>query len=224
MSLIDVKMQRKQETAVPGSLIPVCIGSDLVCAGQPYRAQLSGIEFKGILDIMTSAQINQTTAQATAEVAQQGNAGNVKFSAEKERILGGAGHMKETLAKRPMSPGLPMGNNGSFDGWHTFASILSQYRAPQFSIEIDMPYTYAFTPNQNGGLLVDAVPGASTGAIHVTQGVDLKFFWYATPKCDFMVPVPVISTTYRVSSVTHTIGLSGNSTQVKLSHLTVTSI
>ena len=81
-----------------------------------------------------------------------------------------------------------------------------------------MPYSYGFTPVVHGGKLIDAIGGEVTCGIHFLQGVELQFYWYTDVTCEKLALVPGISTSYRITSVTHTIGLSGNTTQVKLSH------
>ena len=56
-------------------------------------------------------------------------------------------------------------------------------------------------------------------SIDIKQGAELEFYWYTEPTCSILVKNPVISSSYRISEVTHQIGLSGNQTVVKLSHL-----
>jgi hypothetical protein len=83
-----------------------------------------------------------------------------------------------------------------------------------------MPYTYGFTPITHGGFLPDAISGSPMGGINHDVGAELSFWWYVDVDCQQMAPVEAISTIYRITKVIHSIGLSGNNTQISLSHLT----
>jgi len=109
-----------------------------------------------------------------------------------------------------------------FDAWAALKTVLNTVKTSEFSISVEMPYTFAFTPNVHGGLMKDAMEGSITGGIHYAQGCDLEFYWYTDPSCSTLEKNDIISTSYRIASVQHTIGISANTTQVKLSHLQIT--
>jgi hypothetical protein len=115
---------------------------------------------------------------------------------------------------------MPAGNNPSYDGWNNFASLLQKYKLSQFTLDIELPYTFAFTPEWFGGVLKNATD-AGNGAFAVEEGIELQFYWYIDSWCEILEKVDVISTDYRITLVTHNIGLNGNTTQIKLSHLSV---
>lgn len=219
---INVRLQRKRETDDGVSPLDVCIGDDVNCAGATYRAQLTGIDFGGLLSYMGQQKIIDAKEQEMGEVTAIGSDSITCTPAEKTK--GGADKQdKETVANIPQSVGLPVGNDSIFDGGGELATFFNRYKEADFSLEMELPYSFGFTPTIHGGVLEPSEAGIANGGIHYLQGVLLRFFWYTDVTCEYLALVPAISTDYRVTSVTHTIGLSGNVTQVKLSHKNVSA-
>lgn len=219
-NFIDVKLQKKRETDTSVIPLDVCIGDDENCKGATYRAQLTGLDFRGMLELVGQDKIIDAEEQKLAEVNVIGSDSVPCVDAEETK--GGADKQdKENLSHVPSSAGLPVGNSSIFDGRGILSSFLNRYKSADFALEIELPYSYGFTPVVHGGELIDAVDGCVTCGIHYTQGVQIQFYWYTDVTCETLALVPAISTNYRITSVTHTIGLSGNTTQVKLSHKNV---
>jgi len=216
-TFIDIKLHRKRQTDFSVNTIDVCVGDDVNCAGATYRAQLTELDFRGILAQIGQDKIINAGEQKTGEANAIGSDSILCVDAEESK-----GEVdkqdKENLSHTPNSPGIATGNNAIFDSRGYLASYLNKYKHADFALEIEMPYSYGFTPVVHGGKLIDAIGGEVTCGIHFLQGVELQFYWYTDVTCEKLALVPGISTSYRITSVTHTIGLSGNTTQVKLSH------
>lgn len=224
-TFIDVKCHRKTVTDNTAVTLPVCIGSDKVCKGFPFRAQMAAINFPSMLiNVLAASKHSPQKGMADQESAQAGNTGTAPVAENPNKhTVSETTQVKQTVSSFDASPGWPASNNNMFDGWGQLGAILNKYKVPEFTIDIDMPYTYAFTPVIHGGMLLDGVAGHKTGAMDYKNGVRLFFWWYIDPNCQDMLPVREISTDYRITKVIHTIGLSGNTTQVSLSHLTVST-
>lgn len=222
-SRLDVKCHRKTITDHVASPFQVCIGTDKVCKGAPYRAQMAAINFRGILNLLAASTLQQAKGSGTMEVTRNGNAETQVTPSTKQDPIpeGDKMQVSEKLSSVSISPGTPVGTNLMYDGWGVLGALLNNYKSAEFTIDIDMPYTYAFTPKTHGGLLTDAIPGKPMGGMGYTDGVDLRFWWYISPECQEVMIVPYVSTNYRITKVIHTIGLNGNTTQVSLSHLNV---
>lgn len=217
INYICIKLLRKQDSDEVNNVIPVCIGSDLNCIGQQYRATLSNIEFNGIFNSMQTNKINLELHQSNGEPGQVGNTENKTIPVKDEE----GQFERSTTEDAKHSAGLPRGNNSLHDGWACFSSLLNDTNKPEFVLDIEMPYTFAFTPKQLGGLLENSIDDQQTSNIHEKVGVDLEFYWYTDPLCEILTKVEAISRKYRLDTVTHSIGLSGNSTQLRLSHMYV---
>lgn len=217
---IDVRLHRKTKTDTVTNIIPVCIGDDENCKNAAYRAQLVEINFgEKFLQVASVNKMNSIDANSHGEAHQAGNSAHTVKSASDEYKISGETMMKETTAGMSHVPNLPAGNNPTMDGWGNFQTTLNNYKSPEFTLEIELPYSFGFTPIVNGGKLADAIEGCQSCGILFTEGVDLEFYWYTDPTCESLKKVKEISTRYRITKVTHTIGLSGNVTQVSLSHL-----
>jgi len=207
---IDVKIWGLEDEKSVISSDKICIGTDDNCNGSRFRGQLVGMDFKPLLALLATQVIDEELA----------NTGTGKGSAEtigqclpeKNTPIEGQTHTQVTGANNP--------HEFAADGsWAGIDTLLNKLKFPKFVIEVELPYSYGFTPKIHGGLLKDAIEGSTGGGIHIMQGTQLDFFWYTSPDCDKLDLVKGISNKYRISTVTHTIGLNGNSTQIKLSHL-----
>ena len=223
--LIDVKLHEKLKTDTTTTLIPVCVGDDINCKYQPYRANLVGINFGGIWNVV-AANLFSKTEGGTDESDPSVTAGNdTKKNTDinvQDATTGTTAGSKENMNAIDTNPGIRSGQNPVYDGWNTVATILNKHKMPDFELNIELPYSFGFTPMVHGGLLTDSMTGMATGGISFKQGVALMFYWYTSPTCSALALVPGISNDYRVVKVTHNIGLNGNTTQVALSHLTIT--
>lgn len=221
VSYIDVKCHATTVTDNVPAILPVCIGTDKVCKGFPYRAEMAAINFKGLMNLLAADKHAQQMGTGPMDASQAGQQEQGPVQHTKTHTLDTIQQQENSTAMISMAAGLGGGNNPLFDGWANMGAILNKYRVSDFTIDIDMPYTYAFTPFVHGGLLLDAKLGFGNGAIDYRNGVLLIFFWYTDPHCQEVSLVPSICTEYRITKVQHTIGLSGNTTQVSLSHLNV---
>lgn len=225
INVIDVKLHDKLKSATATSLMTVCIGDDNNCKYQPYRANLVGINFGGIWNIVASNLFSKTEGGTNnsdpAVTAVNDTTKNTDVTPQ-DATTGTTAASKENMNAVNTSPGIRTGQNPVYDGWNTVATILNKHKMPDFELNIELPYSFGFTPEVHGGLLMDSMQGTANGGISFKQGVQLKFYWYTSPACSSLALVPGISNDYRVVKVTHTIGLNGNTTQVALSHLTIT--
>lgn len=192
----------------------VCIGDDKNCAGFDFRGQLVGISFNEL--------ITQFASIADGDISPSGDltqGGNVKPNpADTSPVKVDQGNEKAVKRDTSAYSSLPMGH-GSTAMWGQLTTYLQQHNIPGLTLDIELPFSFGFTPMSLGGLLKDSIEGGTGVGIHYTQGCELKFFWYEDPDCAKLVLRPEISQSYRITSVTHTIGLNGNTTQVGLSHL-----
>lgn len=216
----DVKCHKKTtSTDKVGVPIPICIGSDKDCKGQLFRAQLASISLNSISSLLASTKLVENHDK-NQEQSQSGT-GVVQVSETKKSTQEDGGQATtQTVSEKTGSPGMQGTTNSVFDGWGQLKSLLNNNKVPSLTIDIDMPYTYGFTPITHGGFLPDAISGSPMGGINHDVGAKLSFWWYVDVDCQKMAPVEAISTTYRITKVIHSIGLSGNNTQISLSHLT----
>lgn len=218
ISIIDVRCHKKEKSEPIIPILPVCIGTDETCSGTPYRAQLVGMNFDGIMPLLAAAKFSAFTGAKVAEAAVAGNASTTE-KPNNENVCGIKSN--ETTADIPHSAGLPAGVNPLFDGWSELSSVLNTMKTPAFTLDIELPFTSDFSPKVHGGKLPDTIEGCAMGSIKYTSGLNLKFWWYTDPSCETLIPVKSISNDYRITKIIHTIGLNGNTTQVSLSHLTI---
>lgn len=207
------------------SVIPypiICVGDDINCSGFPYRGQLSGINFNSLINIIAPVTATETGTDSTAPT---GTDANVETTASGNKT-DTAGTLPESRTESTeLTDAKTFGDEmrKHVGGWGQAIYYLNRYKVPEFIVTIEMPYTSDFSPSAVGGILKDSFGSDTTGiAFHVTQGASLIFFWYTDPTCETLEIQPLISTVYRITKVTHTIGLSGNTTQVELDVLTVT--
>lgn len=200
---------------------PICIGDDVNCIGQPYRANLASLDFGRLTSILGAYIFSNAEGSTETSVASGNDSKTDNTCDTKEKDA----ENKTKLTKKGISnatgPAGTMQQPG-FDAWAALKTVLNTVKTSEFSISVEMPYTFAFTPNAHGGLMKDAMEGSITGGIHYAQGCDLEFYWYTDPSCSTLEKNDIISTSYRIASVQHTIGISANTTQVKLSHLQIT--
>lgn len=206
------------EEAQVDTSLSICIGDDANCAGIPYRAELAGIEMPDIL-YSEMTRIALKREDESGDPAQAGNDTGIVDKGDGKRVIntsdGGEDEAEVSLA---FSGDLFMNADGVQS---TYAAALTTNKMSGFTVSIELPYSFAFTPDPYGGKLKPAIPGTSGVGIDVTQGANLSMFWYKDSSCSELALVPGISGFYRIVEVTHTIGLSANTTQVKLSHFTL---
>jgi hypothetical protein len=218
MNVIDVRLHERGSTDTVTSIIPICIGDDNNCKMALHRGQLVSIDFGGIINIIAADKVvNEHGAEKGG--SQNGNDGITVLNAEGKYVVADESQYKESMAGLPHSAGIAVGGNSSFDGFGQLGTILNKYKSPEFKIEVELPYSFMFTPFEHGGALPDGMEGAVTGAIKYTSGVKLDFYWYTDPSCSTLALVDTISQTFRITQVVHTIGLNGNTTQISLSQL-----
>lgn len=220
-TVIDVKCHKTGVTDNVPNTFFLCVGTDDVCDGFPYRAQIAAINFKGMFTLLAAEKMNNPKGMGSAEMSQQGNQENVPVSHAKTTPVAESTQKEATMAALAWAAGIGAGVNPQYDGWGQFRTLLNKHKIPDFTIDFDMPYTYAFTPQVNGGLLKDAIPGTAMGGINFSEGIQLFFWWYTDPDCQDVTLVRELSTDYRITKVQHSIGLSGNTTQLSVSHLNV---
>lgn len=223
-TLVNLKLHIPNVTTPIGVKMPykLCVGDDINCIGIPFRGNLANISFGKLFDTLGGASTSSTLGSSETAIA-AGNDSKVETATPPEEK--GADNMtkvNKTDVSYSTGPA-PGANQGGFDAWGKLKEILNSTKSPELVIEIDMPYTFAFSPQNLGGMLKNSQEGFITTGIHPVQGVDFEFYWYSDPTCSFLDKMDVISTEYRLAGVQHTIGLNGNSTQVKLTHLQLTS-
>jgi hypothetical protein len=196
--------------------LDVCIGDDGHCQGSKYRAQLAGMNFDGLYSLLTASAVLKDLESGEKKTSAM--SGNEDVMIQQSTQTDAADNYQQKDVQTPMAGSFTKIGIGS---WGMFDTLLHKYKMPNFTIDIDMPYTYDFTPKTHGGVLEDAIQGASSSGISMSQGVNLKYYWYTDPNCESLALQPGISNKYRISKIVHQIGLSGNSTQVTLSHLTL---
>ena len=195
--------------------IAVCIGDDINCIGADYRAQLLNIQFNDLITgFLPSAK--DTEDSDSGDQVQSGNADGVAAPDTESRTRNG--NEKATSKETTMRRIIPTGQGGSAM-WGQIAEYLQKNKLPSFTLDIEMPYSFGFSPVAIGGKLKDSIEGGTGVGIHYTQGIKLDFYWYTDPTCQILEKRTEISQSYRITSVSHTIGLNGNTTAVGLSHL-----
>ncbi len=213
---LDLKLLTEKESTEVTALEKICIGSDVNCIGALYRAQLVNIKFGGLINILGIVATQHDESSSAASNTGSDTKTNECTTPSKEL---GPEQKQENINVKDYATFVSKAGQETFDPWGELHKILNKNKSPELTIDVEMPYSFGFTPKFHGGLLVDSVKGASSGAIHYTQGASLQFYWYDSPLCSNLIQNPVISTDYRITKVTHTIGLNGNTTQVSLSHL-----
>ena len=200
--------------------IPVCIGSDLNCQDATYRAQLVSMDFGPLYTQMVGAVLYRIDNKQSDGIADSAaNSANDDTGTVASVPFEKASDVLEIATNHELNVGMQKNANGS---WGVLDAVLAKNNAPHFTIDIELPYAFGFTPAAHGGMLKDLYNGGTGAGIHYTQGVELDFWWYSDPNCSELVKQPEISTDWRIAKVIHTIGLNGNTTQVTLSILTIT--
>lgn len=220
-SIIDVKCHKRTVNDDTSYIFPICVGTDKVCKGYPYRAQMAALNFGKLWKLLAADKISHEKGMGHMDQSQAGNVEHGPTENAKTHKVSENTQSKNTVALISLAAGLGRGSNSAYDGWGEFNSLRSYFKDADFTIDLDMPYTFGFTPVIHDGLLKDAVPGDPMGGIDENVGAFLYFWWYTDPTCQEMTLVKELSTKYRITKVQHTIGLSGNTTQVSLSHLNV---
>ncbi len=211
---IQVRFHDKKNQDVVSD-IAVCIGDDVNCSWAEYRAQLVGIAFNDL--------VGQFSSVASGDISPSGDTtqgGNTKPDPENKNPVEVDPEGNKEAIERETSDYISMpSGHGSTAMWGQLSTFLQEQNIPSFTLDIELPYSFGFTPFTLGGKLKDSIEGGTGVGIHYTQGVQLVFYWYKDPDCQTLVFRPEISQAYRITSVSHTIGLNGNTTQVGLSHL-----
>jgi len=218
--VIHVKFTDNKDAKSTSNNLDICIGSDMNCVGSLYRGQLVSMDFGPLYSQMQAISNHIDNAKGSTDPhrstgAQGGNdGGDVETGVNENEAR--PGH--ENITELPFSSGLTKKSDGS---WGLIDAVIKAGNVPKFTIGVELPYSYAFTPDVHGGLLKPLIDGLITGGIATNQGANLEFFWYTDPNCSVLIKQPEISGTYRIATVTHTIGLSGNTTQVTLATLNI---
>lgn len=201
----------------PAETTPViCVGDDVNCAGQIYRGQLSGINLNSIAQILMPTDANKQDNGAAPEGSDSNT--NTPQPASPNTT---AGQKVDGRQETPNRTNATIVNSEGrvASSWEKAITLMRSSMVPEFTMSIELPYTSDLSPTSVGGILTDANgTGTSTG-INLNQGMILLFYWYTDPLCESLALNPLISTSYRISKVTHTIGLSGNTTQLEVSHI-----
>ena len=193
--------------------IGICIGDDIHCGDAKYRGQLTNVNFS---DLMTTF----VSSSAISKLASGDNtqSGTVSVSVDDKSPI----HYDPEGAARDDELAIAQTKSIAMDStavWGVLATMMADNKIPGFTISVELPYSFGFTPGELGGLLKDSIVGGTGVGIHYTQGCDLKFYWYTDPNCQSLELQKIISREYRITSVSHTIGLNGNTTEVGLSDL-----
>lgn len=199
------------------NLQKICIGSDLTCIGSQFRGQLVGMNFDSFYSFMAASSIEQNIdgSNSNHDVAQGGN-NDTTIEKSDEYNVGRKTQIEEvTIANSADFTKIGTGN------WGLLESAMNSVKSPSFTIDVEMPYSFGFTPKSHGGYLLDQIESTVSSGISAYQGVDLDFYWYTEPTCSFLARQDGVSGKYRLVEVTHSLGLNGNTTQLKLSHLTL---
>jgi len=202
--IIDGKSKFKTDSG----FFQLCVGDDDNCRGQFFRGSISQMNFGALLELLYP-----NASQDGSE--DQSQAGNTKFTPKK-------GVTKMTGRDETQEKTLEQATNASSTvhaghKWASVATLLASRSVPEFTIDINMPYTFAFTPKAHGGNIIDGIENTISSTINAIQGVDLSFYWYSDATCQVLLKQEGISGTYRLAKVIHEIG-SVNSTQISLSH------
>ena len=214
-SEIDLKMTRQKTTDTTSIILSVCIGDDMNCGGAAYRATLVGLDFGDSLNGLIPAVLNP--ADETPTDNSSGNTVAEQTQVEKEQKNECGDYQRnENSGVIPMAAGQQPSTNSKFDGWGVMLAHLQKQKRFGMKLDIELRYTFAFSPQWCGGVFKDYCPGYPTGRIEITSGVDLRFFWYTDPSCEWLALVDEISTCWKIGKIQHTIGLNGNTTQLTL--------
>lgn len=202
----------------PANTVPlVCVGDDVNCAGAIYRGQLSGINLNSITQMLIPSDANTQNNGAAPEGSDSNT--NTPLPASPNETAGQKVVGRQETTNRTNST-MVTSEGRIASPWEEAITMMRKSMVPDFTMSIELPYTSDLAPAAVGGILMDANggDGASVG-IHMQQGMILMFYWYTDPLCESLALNPLISTTYRITKVTHTIGLSGNTTQLEVSHI-----
>lgn len=199
----------------------ICVGDDKNCEGAPYRGELASINLNDIVNkFLIHEGFQGTEANGTAPSGSEVKPPVPNCVTEKIKTYpNDHGTASESNMDWKASGFLKSPEGGAASGyWGQVFRLIKDNNATPLEIEINMSYTSDFTPDIHTGKLKTGIQGMAS-TIDLTQGAELEFYWYSNPNCDSLVLSPVISSSYRISEVSHQIGLSGNQTVVKLSHL-----
>ena len=206
------------EDAVDIGPMYICVGDDINCAGAEYRGELASI---GLNDMSNRYLLHMEKKPKEADgVAPKGAEEPTPPSCPSTETAYGSDFSSKDGAETPWHASNlddPQEQDKT-NYWHQMYKLVQDGFVAELEIEVNMPYTHDFTPKSQGGKLADALEGLAS-VIHMKQGAYLDFYWYKDPNCAELIRNPVISSTYRISEVNHQIGLGGNQTVVKLSHL-----
>lgn len=218
VTMIHLRLHKKEETSkVDFAPFVICIGSDLNCQYQIFRAQLVELRFSGLYSVL-GATVHENSPESgdttlAGSKSETPNTNNTTPEMENDKS-------KENMAAASNSTGpASVSQEHGYDGWGTMRTLLNDHKTPELTIDVELNYAFAFSPQSIGGWLKDALESQQAAAIHPSQGAFLLFFWYEDIHCENLVLNDVISTSYRITKVMHTVGLNGNMTQVGLSHL-----
>ena len=210
--VIQIRFADKKTEDVTADMT-ICIGDDANCGDAEYRGQLSNIDFGDLISTFSSGK--SLTYLASGDSTQSGTVSSTAtHPVPLETDSGGA----EKQFELDISQNKSLAQN-SIAVWGQLSTLLANNKIPGFTIKVELPYSFGFTPKILGGKLKDSIEGGTGVGIHYTQGCNLQFYWYVDPDCQELKLQEMISRDYRITSVTHTIGLNGNTTEVGLSHL-----
>lgn len=200
----------------------ICVGSDKTCADKSaYRGEIASINLNDITNKFLRPQ--EKKPQESGNTSPKGSEKSPPASCPSGDRKYPIDHSGKSGAEMPWhASGFDKKGEGDKMGyWGQMYDLIQKNNATPLEIEINMAYTSAFTPEPHDPKSAKLKPGLKTmvSTIDLKQGADFKFFWYKDPDCAELIENPIISGTYRISEVNHQIGLSGNQTVVKLSHL-----
>jgi len=193
----------------------ICVGPDLHCVGQRWRGNLTSVDFGNLLPLMKTTI--HYVGQGGGSVDQEQGQGGEASPNEKEHKESCGDETQEQISTTKLSnaPDQPPSINPKYEGWALMNALINgQMQKP--TINIEMAYSFGFSPKVQGGLLKPLTAGVSNGCLDPHNGVDLSFYWYTSPLCQFLAKVPMVSSCYRIAKVIHQIGLTGNTTTVTL--------
>lgn len=198
----------------------ICVGDDDNCRDAQYRGELAGINLNDIASqFLIPEDYAGSEAGGTAPAGSEEKTEKTTCKKDVRKYPNDHGNATQSSMDWKSNGFLKSPEGGKISGyWGQMYNLIHDNTATPLEIEINMPYTSDFTPKIHCGILKCGIEGMAS-TIDLTQGADLDFFWYDNPNCDKLVISSIISSHYRISEVSHQIGLSGNQTVVKLSHL-----
>jgi len=223
-----VKFSDKTMDDALANHMKICVGDDVNCKckdhdkncdnSKIYRGELASISLNDMVNKFLIHEQVKVTENGNTITSGSSKGKTVKCTTTSRKYK----NDYSSKTKGDMSwnaSGLNPTGEGNRPGyWAQVYDLIQKNNVTPLEIEINMAYTFDFTPASHGGKLKDGLEGLIS-SIHITQGADFEFFWYEDENCAKLVKNPVISGKYRISEVNHQIGLGGNQTVVKLSHL-----